>query len=233
MIGPMKLRAVVCWLSLFAAAHAAPPDSPAALPQKVPDTPESAKLSTEAKSAAEAGLVAFAKGDLEVARTKFQKLVQLSPGNLTGLVNLGSVEYRLKHMEAAEKLLARAVRIDPDAGLAWLTLGVIYNDENKLDEALAALSRAVLLDPKNARAHNALADTLWRKGWTGGTEDELQKTVELDPDFADAHYNLALAYLRRTPPAIELARRHYERARELGAARDAAVEKQLSDAPAP
>ncbi|MEA3188789.1 MAG: hypothetical protein QOD99_2619 [Chthoniobacter sp.] len=189
---------------------------------------EKSKISAAATAAAQAGLAAFGKDDMKGARIQFQKLLALAPENLTALVNLGSVEYRLHHNEEAEKLLKRAVRLNPDAGLAWLTLGVVYNEQNKSDAALASLSQAVLLEPKNARAHNALAATLWRKGWYLGAEDELKKTVELDPDFADAHFNLALVYLRRTPPAIELARRHYQRARDLGAAADAGIEKQLA-----
>ncbi len=204
------------------------PAHPSPAPLVVPDSPDKPAISPEVKTAAEVGLAAFAKNDLEAARKQFQKLLQLSPGNLTALVNLGAIEFRLNHRDEAERLLKSAVRINPDAALAWLTLGVIYNDENKLDAALAALSQAVLLEPKNARAHNAFADTLWRKGWYSGAEDELQKTVELEPNFADAHYNLALAYLRHTPPAIELARRHYQKARDLGASPDPKIEQQLS-----
>ena len=56
--------------------------------------------------------------------------------------------------------------------------------------------------------------------------------LRLKPDDADAHYNLAVFYLEEKPPAIELARRHYYRAIELGAEKDAAIEKVLkTDAP--
>jgi Tfp pilus assembly protein PilF len=49
--------------------------------------------------------------------------------------------------------------------------------------------------------------------------------VELDPSYTDAHYNLAVFYLQEKPPAIELARRHYFKARELGLENDDAMEK--------
>lgn len=197
-------------------------------PQRLADKAGRPKLSAAAKAAAEAGLAAFAENDLEGAQRNFATLLQLAPNNLTGLVNLGSVKYRLGLPEEAEQLLQRAVHLNPDAGLAWLTLGMVYNDENKLEAALAALSQAVLLEPKNSRAHNAFADTLWRKGWFFGAEEELQKTLEIEPDFPDAHYNLALAYLRHTPPAVELARRHYQKALDLGGAPDPEIEKKLN-----
>lgn len=220
---PFFLAGLVFFASKMDAAPRAHPQ-----PQRVTNAPGKPKISAAAKAAAEAGLAAFAENDLEGARRNFETLLQLAPNNLTGLVNLGAVKYRLGQPEEAEKLLQRAVHINPDAGLAWLTLGVVYNDENKLEAALAALSQAVLLEPKNARAHNAFADTLWRKGWASGAEEELQKTLELEPNFPDAHYNLAISYLRHAPPAIELARRHYQKALDLGAAPDPEIEKQLS-----
>lgn len=69
--------------------------------------------------------------------------------------------------------------------------------------------------------------TIGRKGWRDGAESELLKAVELDETYADAHFNLAVIYLQRVPPATALARRHYQRAVELGAPPDSVVEKQL------
>lgn len=225
---PVLFSLALCFSS---AASATPGTNPEGGGLRIDISAAKPKAGEVGRRAAEAGLAAFAKNDLETARKNFKKLLEAAPENLTALVNLGSVEYRLNHLDEAEKVLQRAVRINPDAGLAWLTLGVVYNSRNKLDAALAALSEAVLLEPKDARGHNALAGTLWRRGWDSAAEDELQKSIELDPDFADAHFNLALAYLRRTPPAIELARRHYQKSRDLGAASDSSVEKQLSSTP--
>ena len=47
--------------------------------------------------------------------------------------------------------------------------------------------------------------------------------------YAEAHFNLAVFYLQRTPPAVELARRHYQQALNLGAAPDPQVEKSLTE----
>jgi Flp pilus assembly protein TadD len=55
----------------------------------------------------------------------------------------------------------------------------------------------------------------------------LRRAVEIRPDYADAHFNLAVFCLERDPPAVELARRHYRRALDLGAAPDPLVERAL------
>ncbi|MGB8354346.1 MAG: tetratricopeptide repeat protein [Chthoniobacteraceae bacterium] len=197
-------------------------------PSPTPAATPKAELSSEGQKVYDEGMKSFEKGDLEKARKQFQKLLQLLPDNPVGLINLGAVEIRLKLFTEAETHLKRVVRLQPDAAPAWLALGMLYCNRDQLDEALAALSQAVLLDPKSARAHNYLGVTVGKKGWYSGAEAELQRAVELQPEYADAHFNLALFYLQRDPPAIELARRHYARALELGSAPDPLIEKTLN-----
>ena len=95
--------------------------------------------------------------------------------------------------------------------------------------ALSALSRATHEDPADAKAHNYLAVVVKKLGWLDAAEAELQRALELNPDYTNAHFNLALMYLERKPPAIELAKRHYEKAVALGAEKDELVEKKLKE----
>ncbi|RYD71760.1 MAG: tetratricopeptide repeat protein [Verrucomicrobiaceae bacterium] len=149
--------------------------------------------------------------------------MELAPGNVPVTINLGLIAYRQKAFPDAERLLQSVVRAQPEAGLAWLILGVIAYEQDKLDSALAALSQAVLYEPKNARAHHYLGVTVGKKGWYLGAEDEMRKALEIDPDYAEAHFNLSVFYLQRNPPAVELARRHYQKSLDLGAPPDAQV----------
>ena len=121
------------------------------------------------------------------------------------------------------------MRVKPEAGLAWMTLGLVENNRGDLEGATAALAQAVYLEPKNARAHNYFAATLSRRGWYSGGGGRVARAVELEPNFAEAHFNLALTYLLRDPPSVELARRHYQKALELGAAPDAGIERQAGE----
>ena len=55
----------------------------------------------------------------------------------------------------------------------------------------------------------------------------LERAIADNPDYADAHFNLAVIYATALPPAKELAKRHYARATSLGAEPDASLEKLL------
>ena len=189
-------------------------------------------VSAEAQQLSRDATVAFARGDLAAARKGFERVLALVPGNAASTINLGLVAYREKKFDEAERLLTAAVRAQPEAALGWLVLGVITYEQDKLDQALAALAQAVFLAPKDARAHHYLGVTIGKKGWYSGAEDEMRKALEIDPNYAEAHFNLAVFYLQRNPPAVELARRHYQKALDLGAAPDAQVQKSI-DAPAP
>lgn len=218
----MIARVFAFLLAASAIASAAPLS-----PSQQLDAPGEKKVSDEAQKLAAAGLTAFKRGDLATAKKNFQKVLELAPGNAATTINLGLVEYRQRHLDEAEKLLVKATRNAPEAGLAWLILGVIQYDADKLDAALASLAQAAYLEPKDPRTHHYLGVTIGKKGWYSGAEEEMRKAIELDPDYAEAHFNLALFYLQRQPPAIELARRHYEKSVDLGGARDPDTEKKL------
>lgn len=194
--------------------------------QAEPQSPDFIPIS--AREAAAEGNAAFSRKDFAGAVKAYQRVLDLAPDNLLALVNLGVAEFSAGNNTRAEELLKKAVSIRIETAPAWLTLGIIYMDQERFDEALAALAQATVLDSKNARVRNYLGVVIGRKGWIDGAQSELRRAVELDPTYSDAHYNLAVFYLEEKPPAIELARRHYYRALELGAKKDSEIEKILN-----
>jgi tetratricopeptide (TPR) repeat protein len=177
------------------------------------------------------GNVAFERKDYATARNAYTRVLTLEPDNVLGLVNLGMVEFYSGHPDKAEDLLKKALRQRLESAPAWLTLGMIYMDRNEPDAAIAALSQAMLHDPSNAQTRNFLGVVMGRRGWIEGAQHELRRAIELDPSYADAHYNLTVFYLEEKPPAIELARRHYQKATELGIEKNPEMEKLFSTPP--
>jgi Flp pilus assembly protein TadD len=89
------------------------------------------------------------------------------------------------------------------------------------------LSHAVQQDPQNAMAQMYLGIALSEKGQREAAEAALRKAIQLAPNSADAHYNLAFIYAMQKPPFLELARYHYQKSLTNGHARKPEFEKIL------
>jgi tetratricopeptide (TPR) repeat protein len=193
------------------------------------DGREAGTLPPLTQELAQRAAAAVSKRDWKAARAAYQEMVDADPANAPALANLGAVEYQLKDYDAAVGHLERALAAQPGLAQTWLTLGMVHYERDDPMRALSALSRAVAEKPDDPRAHNHLAAATKALGWLGAAEAELHRALDLDPGYAEAHFNLALIYLERRPPSIELARRHYLRSVELGTPRDDLVEKQLNE----
>lgn len=172
-------------------------------------------------------IAAMRAGQWKPARTAWEAVLKLEPDNAAALSNLGKVQYQLADYAAARESLEKATLLKPSLVDSWLTLGQTYLELKAPMMAVSATTRGVAENPADARSHNTLAIVLKRIGWTNGAEAELQKALDLDPASAEAHFNLAVLYLERKPPALEMAGRHYRRARSLGAEPDLLLEKQM------
>lgn len=222
--------AVLGWLALSTAATAAAKPKAVAAKPAVPTKTAVPAITQEHQTAQqlyESALRDFTAGNLEAAKTLFQKVLAIAPENPPALINLALIAQRQQHGDEAEKFLRRVIQKDTANATAWLLLGIGAYERGELDAALAHLAQAVLYAPQDARAHQYLGVTLGRRGWYSAGEEELRRAVELDPKSADAHYNLAAIYMERVPPAVELARRHYIKAMDLGAAPDEKLAEQI------
>lgn len=170
----------------------------------------------------------FDAKDYEASEKLYDALLAKAPNNTLALSNLGVIYFHTGRLKSAEMVLKKSLQISPDDAFAHQTLGIVHFRQGRYDEAMAALTRAIDLDPKNATAHNYLGITVSKKGWPEAAEKELLEAISLNPNYAEAHFNLAIIYAMNTPPSVELARRHYQKALSLGAAPDKGLEKFLS-----
>ncbi len=205
-----------------------PPPPPDAAAAEGEDSPAARTL----RRLAEDGIRAFETGKFPAAQEAYRKVLAIDPDNIVGLVNLGATEFQLGNLTESEKLLSRSLLLKPDNSSAWLNLGIIHLQQENFMRALAAFAQAVVYAPTDPRARNYLGVAAGRNGWFDAAESELRRAIELRPGYADAHFNLAIFCLERDPPALELARRHYRKALELGAEPDPAIEAALKKSPA-
>ena len=216
--------------SVSAPPPSAPPPSPPP-PARKP-TPEVESASPEVRTLLNDAGAAASQKDFDVAAAKYDQVLAQDPKNVTALSNLAIVRYQQGQLDEAQSLLQQAVSAAPNDSPSRSLLGVVYFRKGQFEEAFSELTRAVALDPRNAEAHNYLGITLSEKGWPAAAEQEVRKAIELNPQYADAHFNLAALYARQRTPRLELARYHYEKAIDLGAAPDPQLEALLKPAPA-
>ena len=239
----MRIASAAGMLSaaVFAAAQTSAPDQEKTAPPAAPrtgakivdvgaaDPKDAGALPPLTQELSQRAAAAVSKRDWKLARDLYRDLVEADPKNALALANLGSAEFQLKDYDGAIAHLEEAAHLRPRLHQTWLTLGMVHYQREDYLLALSAMSRGVAEKPDDPRGHNYLSAVLKALGWTTAAESELQKALDADPNFAEAHFNLAIMLLDRTPPSVELARRHYRRARELGSPPDEIVEKQLAE----
>ncbi|CAN5598424.1 hypothetical protein BH09VER1_BH09VER1_20330 [soil metagenome] len=159
------------------------------------------------------------------AENIYQQIVEKVPDNYVALSNLGAVQIQANELSAAEVALRKAIKINDKDSFAQTNLGILLSRQGKFDEAIAALRTALELNPNDAVAHNYLGVCFGQKEERPEAEKELKRAIELKPDYAPAYFNLAVLYATTQPPSLDLAKVHYNKAKELGAAPDASLER--------
>jgi tetratricopeptide (TPR) repeat protein len=105
--------------------------------------------------------------------------------------------------ERARHFFETAVRLDPTFARAYAGLSFTYwqnvfqgwtKREPEIDRALEAATQSVLADDRDPAAHWAMGRALWLRGRHDQSVAELEQAVDLSPNFALAHYNLAFVH---------------------------------------
>ena len=116
-------------------------------------------------------------------------------------VGLGVAQYSLGSYRDAVETLCHAVDLDPKDTRALDFIGKMYDVAPELSaEVTQDLKRFATLYPQNAAANYYYALALTNRVLPGDPADKaqamdlLKKATAEDPAFADAHYQLALAY---------------------------------------
>jgi tetratricopeptide (TPR) repeat protein len=200
--------------------------------------PDAEKKSISELPAGSAELVAaaqsyFSAKQFDKAEENYLQILQRDEKNPLILANLAAIELEEGKLDDADKHIQAAVAQNPDDAYNLSTLGYLKFRQEKYDEALDALSRAAKLDPQNPEIENYLGVTLSHKGLRQQAETALRKAIQLDPNYAAAHNNLAAVYISQTPPLVELARWHYQKALAAGQPPNPDLEKALEENGAP
>jgi Flp pilus assembly protein TadD len=242
---PRKPKAAPVTNAAPAAAQSEPGKLTASM--QAPAKPDAARAAAEEAKATAAAAAAEDTGSAEVrlllaqartamagkdfagAKQHLTGILDRDPGNVPAQMQLGVCLFQLGQLAEAEATLRKLAAASPNHAGARSLLGVIHLRQGRIEEAYQELTRAVAIEPRNAEAHNHLGIVMNEKGWATAAEQEVRRALELNPQYADAHFNLAVLYARQKTPRLDLARFHYQKATDLGAAKDEKLEALLAN----
>ena len=197
--------------------------------------PVSPNTNTNAMPGGTAVLVAQAgdyynKGQYKKAAADYHKVLKHDQNDPTALANLASTELAQNNLAAADKDIQAAIAMNPNDAFSLTVLGRLKFLQGQYDDSLDALDQAAKLEPQNSQIQDYLGVALAEKGLRAQAETAFRKAIEINPNYGDAHKNLAIIYLSANPPKIELARWHYEKALASGVPPNMNLEKMLDQA---
>lgn len=197
-----------------------------------PELPEGEQLPMDSLSEADR---LFSAGDALDAEKIYRSLVASSPDDPVLLTKLAIAQLELGRNTLASATLNKVLQITPGDVPAAMNLANAQTRLGNVVEAARILRDVLASDPDNAVAYNYLGIALGKtRGRHLEAREAFVKSVELDDDNQNAHFNLAISYARTEPTSLEMARKHYEIAKTLGAPPDVAFEKMLAGVePAP
>ena len=202
------------------------------------EDPAAASVSPDVPTETRAALVdllrqaraSAAEKDFEAAEAAYEDFLRADPRNADVLCNLGVVKMNLGKLEDAEVVLSRALEFaDQRHPGAHFYLGVSYFRRNQMNEAFASIEESLRQDANNAQARHFLGVISSRLGLRDRAQAEFKSAIALEPNYAAAHFNLAVLYATLDPPDFEAARKHYIDAVSKGANRDDNMERMLAE----
>ena len=147
------------------------------------------------------GIGLLLQGDLRSAQTAFREVTKLDSGYLDGWVNIARCRIKEGDMQGAEAMLDKAFAIQktlpPDnlhRAKVHYFYALVQESYGKYDIAIEHLQRAISQFPRDTRVRNELGRMHFLKREYEAALVQFQKTVEVDPEDLDAHYNMMRCY---------------------------------------
>lgn len=134
------------------------------------------------------------KQDLNAAISSYQSAYLQTPKDIDIYVNLGSAFYDKEDIGNALQVYRNALDLEPENAKIHCNLGYLHWGKGDIDEAIKEYELAIKYDPNYDIAYNNMGviylDDLGR---VKQAAELFKKSVECNPNYALAHFNLARA----------------------------------------
>ena len=149
-------------------------------------------------------LLPHERADAVIELGELRSTVRMLPNSADDRLKLAQGLYRIGDLDAALDECRVSLKLQSNNARAYLQLGVILLAKQDGHAAAIALMEAILLDPELTHAHYSLGSVQYSLGNLTAAIQSYRRALELQPNFPDARYRLALV--------LKLTNRHQEAA---------------------
>lgn len=146
------------------------------------------------------GREALAKNSQHEAIAHLQKALSIYSQFFEAELLLGTAFMDIREWSQAENSLTQALQIKPDNAPATLALGEVYWRQKRYADAERTLIEGLKLDDRNWHGHFTLSRLYWENGDVMKAAPEIGRTLQLKPEFAEAHLMAGNVLLRLKQP---------------------------------
>jgi len=166
----------------------------------VPRMEKVAQVTHRADAYVIAGAALLHRQEMSQARVDLDAAMRLNP-SIPGLASMaGKACYALRDMQTATLDFQAALRQDPRDFDANLDLGAIRLQERDFEDARPLLELALELQPRSPIARLEVAKLNQAMGKSAEAAAVLEDLVKAEPNWIDAHWDLATAYFELNRP---------------------------------
>jgi tetratricopeptide (TPR) repeat protein len=161
------------------------------------------------------GLIHTKMRNYDDAIAAFRKALQMDPGNVEILVNMGTVYYYKKEYDSAKTILHQSFQVKADEPNAFNTLSLIETELGNDAVAFQWVNKALAIAPNNAYFLNNRGFLFLRQNDLPKAAADIDRSISEDPYNAWAYRNKGIYHLRMKD--ADAAVRLLERARSMDA----------------
>jgi len=140
------------------------------------------------------GIGLLLQGDLKGAERAFEKVTEIDPKYADGWVNIARARVQEGNTEAAKPLLQKALDLNPLLGSAHYFYGLAMKADGDYAAANQQFALAAARYPNDRVNRNQMGRMLFLQRKYRDAIAQFQRTLIVDPEDLEAHYNLMLCY---------------------------------------
>lgn len=140
------------------------------------------------------GIGLLLQGDLKGAERAFEVVTKERPDYADGWVNVARARIQEGNTEAAKPLLATALKLNPSLASAHYFTGLAFKTDGDYPAAYRQFALAAERYPNDRVNRNQMGRMLFLQRKYKEAVAEYDRTLSIDPEDLEAHYNLMLCY---------------------------------------